>query len=163
MTPIPTCHHLHPYALNSAGSPCGLPCFPSAPHDRDTPCFLTVTDTPFFYVFCSQLWFYCKHLGVITFVSHFSLRKDGISRTICGLPMVSPLSLSEVCSKFPGIKTFHLVGRLVQMQDVKEEVKHSTLQRSSTITGSTQPKSFRKSLKLTRFTTPQASISIQNC
>lgn len=52
-----------------------------------------------------------------------SLREDGISRTICGLPMASPLSLSEVCSKFLGIKTFHLVGRLVQMQGVKEEVK----------------------------------------
>lgn len=37
--------------------------------------------------------------------------------------MASPLSLSEVRSKFPRIKTFYLVGRLVQMQDVKEEMK----------------------------------------
>lgn len=103
-----------------------------------------------------------SHHICIKYTSAF-LREDGISRAICGLPMVSPLSLSEVCSKSPGIKTFHLVGRLVQMQDVKEEVKqHSTLQRSSTITESTQLQSFRKSLKLTRFTTPHASISSQN-
>lgn len=101
-----------------------------------------------------------------------SLREDGISRTICGLPMASPLSLSEVCSKFLGIKTFHLVGRLVQMQDVKEEVKQQySLRGGETVYPAEKlhnhrkhtTQSFRKSLKLTRFTTPQASTSSQNC